>query len=498
MNFIEYVQLNPFQKFWYKLKMFFVNLPKNLGKFFKFIGMKIAAFFIGIGHAFKFYGTSFVKGDWSTKISYAIMGFGIMVKGQIIKGIVFLAVEVAYFAFMIGFAWNYLSKFLSLGGVIAPASIDPVYGTKIPEKTDDSMIIMLYSVLAIIVTILFIFLYIVNIRVNVALEERRKNGEHINTLGEDIKTLLDERYHVTLLSLPTLLICTFTVLPLIFMILIAFTNFDRDHSMGGLFDWIGFQNFADVFVSNPKKAATFQTLVGWTLCWAVIATISCYIVGVIIALMINKKGIKCKSLFRTMFVMTVAVPQFVTLLLMAQMLNDDGFFNVLLRHMGVLGEMDYIKFLTDPWIAKITVLVVNLWIGVPYTILSASGILMNIPEELYESARIDGAGPVVTFGKITLPYMLFVMTPALIQQFIGNINNFNVIYFLTGGGPTDPFLYNAGNTDLLVTWLFNLTTSYNDYSLAATIGILVFIFCATLSLITFNMTRSSKDEEAFS
>ena len=144
------------------------------------------------------------------------------------------------------------------------------------------------------------------------------------------------------------------------------------------------------------------------------------------------------------------------------------------------------------------VLVVNLWIGVPFTILSASGILMNIPEELYESARIDGAGPVVTFVKITMPYMLFVMTPALIQQFIGNINNFNVIYFLTAGGPDNDKLYNAGDTDLLVTWLYKLTVDKADYSLAATIGILVFIFCATLSLITFNMTKSAKNEEEFS
>ena len=144
------------------------------------------------------------------------------------------------------------------------------------------------------------------------------------------------------------------------------------------------------------------------------------------------------------------------------------------------------------------VLVINLWIGVPFTILSASGILMNIPEELYESARIDGAGPVVTFVKITMPYMLFVMTPALIQQFIGNINNFNVIYFLTAGGPDNPEMYNAGDTDLLVTWLYKLTVDKADYSLAATIGILVFVFCATLSLITFNMTKSAKNEEEFS
>lgn len=498
MNFIDYAQLNPFQKFFFKLKEIIVNLPRNIAKFFKLVALKIVAFFVGIGRGFKFYGVNFVKGDWSTKVSYLIMGTGALVKGQIVKGLVFLAVEVAYFAYMTGFAWQYLSKILTLGGETSGGGIDPATGMPIVAKSDDSMLIMLYSAMALFVTVAFLFVYIINIRVSVALQERKKNGEHINSLREDLSTLLDGRYHITLLSVPTILILTFTVLPIVFMIMIAFTNFDRHHPMGGLFNWIGFQNFADVFFDNPKKALTFQTLVGWTLCWAILATISCYIVGVIFALMINKKGIKCKSVFRTMFVMTVAVPQFVTLLLMGQMLNDNGVMNVLLRQLGVIGQYDQVKFLTDPWLAKITVLVVNLWIGVPYTILSASGILMNIPEELYESAKIDGAGPVVTFVKITMPYMLFVMTPALIQQFIGNINNFNVIYFLTGGGPPNDKLYNAGDTDLLITWLFNLTTGQNDYALAATIGILVFIFCATLSLITFNLTKSSKDEEAFS
>lgn len=498
MNFIDYVQLNPFQKILYNLKSFFVNLPKNVARFFKFLGLKIAALVFAIGRGFKFYGTGFVKGDWSTKISYLIMGFGVMVKGQIIKGIIFLAAEVGYFGFLFGFAWQYLSKFSTLGGVISNGGVDPVTGLALGKVVDNSMLIMLYSVMTFFLTLLFLLVYVINIKVNLALEERRKNGEHINSFVEDLKTLLDERYHVSMLSLPTILICIFTVLPIIFMILIAFTNFDHDHPMGGLFDWVGFGNFADVFFNNPKKVYTFQNLVGWTLCWAVIATISCYIVGVIFALMINKKGIKGKAFFRTMFVMTVAVPQFVTLLLMAQMLSDNGAMNVLLRQLNIIGQYDQIKFMTDPWLAKITVIVVNLWIGVPFTILSASGILMNIPEELYESARIDGAGPVVTFVKITMPYMLFVMTPALIQQFIGNINNFNVIYFLTQGGPDNPKMYNAGDTDLLVTWLYKLTSDKNDYSLAATIGILVFIFCAALALITFNMTKSAKDEEAFS
>ena len=144
------------------------------------------------------------------------------------------------------------------------------------------------------------------------------------------------------------------------------------------------------------------------------------------------------------------------------------------------------------------IIIINCWVGIPYTILSMSGILMNIPEDLYESARIDGAGPVKTFTAITLPYMLFVTTPQLITQFVGNINNFNVIYLLSNGSPTTEKYYQAGETDILVTWLFKLTMNSQDYGLAAAIGILVFVICATLSLIVYNNSKSMKDEEAFS
>ena len=83
-----------------------------------------------------------------------------------------------------------------------------------------------------------------------------------------------------------------------------------------------------------------------------------------------------------------------------------------------------------------TVIVINIWVGIPFTMLQTTGILKNIPAELYESAKVDGANAFVTFFKITLPYMLFVTTPYLITTFTGNINNFNIIYLLSGGGPT--------------------------------------------------------------
>jgi arabinogalactan oligomer/maltooligosaccharide transport system permease protein len=136
--------------------------------------------------------------------------------------------------------------------------------------------------------------------------------------------------------------------------------------------------------------------------------------------------------------------------------------------------------------------------------LMATGILMNIPADLYESARVDGASGVQQFTKITLPYMLFVTGPYLLTSFVGNLNNFNVIYLLSGGGPANLEIGNAGgvsvgHTDLLITWLYKMTLNSpeSQYYMASVIGILVFLVSAILSLIVYNVIPSTKNEEDF-
>ena len=134
--------------------------------------------------------------------------------------------------------------------------------------------------------------------------------------------------------------------------------------------------------------------------------------------------------------------------------------------------------------------------------LIATGILMNIPQDLYESARIDGAKPVQQFTKITLPYMLFITGPYLLTSFTGNMNNFNVIYLLTGGGPTNASISTGGaavgHTDLLITWLFKITMEGgNKYYMASVVGILVFLVVAVISLVVYSLLPSIKNEEDF-
>jgi arabinogalactan oligomer/maltooligosaccharide transport system permease protein len=187
----------------------------------------------------------------------------------------------------------------------------------------------------------------------------------------------------------------------------------------------------------------------------------------------------------------------VSLLIIRTMLQEQGIVNSSLITNGFITEGNELPFWSETSWARVTIIIVNLWVGIPYTVMQVTGILKNIPADLYEAARIDGANVVQQFMNITLPYMIFVLTPHIITSFTGNINNFNIIYLLSGGGPVKRLDYTAGSTDLLVTWLYKLTIDNLQYNLAAVIGILTFIVLAIVSLVTYRSSGSYKDEEGF-
>ena len=337
-----------------------------------------------------------------------------------------------------------------------------------------------------------------NIRENRQEQLDAAAGKKFPTVKEDLHSLLDQKFHATLLSLPTLGIATFMILPIIFMICVAFTNYDYNHQAPAkLFTWVGFSNFAKlVDFGGSGFGSTFFKVLGWTLVWAFFATFLNYFLGMGVAILINKKGVKFKKLWRTILVMTIAIPQFVSLLYVSKLFAADGLINAYLLKWGWIDSA--IPFWTNPMLARITIIVINCWVGIPYLMLITTGILMNIPEDLYESARIDGANSWQMFRKITLPYMLFVTGPYLLTQFTGNLNNFNIIFLLSGGGPTSMSLTgSAGSTDLLVTWLYKMTVNDTNYCMAAVIGIMVFVVTAVISLIVYGLLPSVKDEEGF-
>ena len=436
------------------------------------------------------------KGSFWTRLSFFIMGAGCFRYKQYIRGILYFIIEIGFFLFFKNFALQYLSKFNTLGteAQIKVWNEELQIYQRFPG--DNSMLILLYSVLSIAVAIVFIYIWYVNIRDSWRAQESFQLGRKIDTFQDDLRSLTHKRFHITLLSLPMLTMVLFTLLPIIFMILIAFTNFDSDHQPpGNLFTWVGMTNVTDIFLGNEVKTRTFFGLLGWTIIWAILATFTNYIFGMLLAVAINSKLTKLKKVWRTCFIIAIAIPQFVSLLLISRALEPAGAVNVLLQKLGLLDAP--LPFLLDPTLARIVVVVVNMWIGIPYTMMTFSGVLMNIPAELYESAEIDGAGPVRKFISITLPYMIFVTAPATITTFVTNFNNFNVIYLLTAGGPFSLDYYQAGKTDLLVTWLYKLTVNRNDYSLASTIGIFIFMLVGTCSLLVYNRTGAVKKEDQF-
>ena len=496
MTRIDYFVLPWYKKVLFRVAEFFKALGMGIAHFFMSIPGALAKFFKKLGRGFAWLGRTFVHGGILTKLSYIVMGAGSLFRGQIIKGLMYLAAEVAYFGFMIDTGFGFLAGLRNLGTVQRGWQFDESLGIDVLQDGDNSMLILLYGIFALFITVVFLFLWVQNIHSADIAERLKKAGKKLPGFVDDIKSLLDEHFHKTLLFIPVTGVVVFTIVPLVYMISLAFTNYDKDHQVpANLFTWIGLDNFKVILGSDSTIGHTFWPVLAWTLVWAVFATFLNYLLGVILAMLINKKGIRFKAFYRTLFVLAIAVPQFVSLLVMKNVLAEAGPVNVLLQELGWISSP--LPFFTDPTWARVTVIIVDLWIGIPYTMLIVSGILMNIPEDLYEAARIDGASPFVMFTKITMPYVLFVTTPYLITQLVGNINNFNVIYFLTGGTPATLDYYQAGKTDLLVTWLYKLTVNSRDYSYAATIGILVFIICSLLSLITFRRSASYKNEEAF-
>ncbi|MFL4357885.1 carbohydrate ABC transporter permease [Streptococcus uberis] len=432
------------------------------------------------------------NGGWDIKLSAIIMGFANLVNKQFIKGTLFLISEIAFLIAFVTQILPAIKGLITLGTQTQGMVTKVIDGIKMQVAVDgdNSMLMLIFGLASLIFCLVFAYIYWCNLKSASHLFELKNKGEKIPTFKDDFKTLANGRFHMTLMAVPLIGVLLFTILPLIYMICLAFTNFDHNHlPPKSLFDWVGFTNFGNIF--SGRMADTFFPVFSWTLIWAVFATITNFFFGIILALLINTKGLKFKKMWRTIFVITIAVPQFISLLIMRNLLNDEGPVNALLHKLGLIHQS--LPFLSDPIWAKFSIIFVNMWIGIPFTMLIATGIIMNLPSEQIEAAEIDGASKFQVFKSITFPQILLIMTPNLIQQFIGNINNFNVIYLLTGGGPTNSQYYQAGTTDLLVTWLYKLTVTAADYNLASVVGILIFAVSAIFSLLAYTRTASYKE-----
>jgi len=431
-------------------------------------------------------------------LSAVFMGLGqIVVLKQYIKGIIFALVEVITLLSSRRIA-RAIEGLITLG--------DPKPNLPIAQR-DNSTFMMLDGLIAIVVVIIIALIYIYNIR------DARKTAKTYMRTGvlpseKDFFSDMGEKtFAYFALSPAFVLLAFFVIIPLVFTVLIAFTNYSApDHiPPNNTVDWVGFETFREM-LSLKQFSQGFTRTAIWTFIWAFLSTVTCYFGGMFLALALLDKKIKIAGFFRTIFILPYAIPGMISLYMWAILLNGQfGPITKALRQLGVISwlqnigilKKDIIPWLSDPVLAKVMLILVNLWLGAPYFMLMITGIMTSMRQDIFEAALIDGASKAQQFRYITLPMLLYQTMPLLIMSFSYNMNNFGGVYFLTNGNPTDTITTQsyAGTTDTLITWMYKLTLDQRLYNKASVVAIIMFLVVAPFAMYNFAQTKAFKDGE---
>lgn len=414
-----------------------------------------------------------------------IPGFGQFYNGQAFKGIInFLIFAIFVIEFVI-------VGIPSISGLITLGST---------PREDHSLFLMIEGTLQIILTIIFLFFYVINIIDARSVGRLRDNGEKINTSVKDILKNAWEVGFPYIFTFPAYILMAFIIIfPVLVTLFIAFTNYDFQHIPPfKLIDWVGFDNFASIFMLSSYRA-TFMDILSWTVVWTIGATTLQIVLGILTAVVLNQKHIKGKGFFRIIFLLPWAVPAFITIMTFSNMFNDSiGAINAqvipLLNHLPLV-DIPAVYWKTDPTWTKVALIMVQGWLGFPYIFVMVTGVLQSISDDLYEAASLDGASAFQSFRNITLPMILFATAPVMITQYTFNFNNFSIIYLFNDGGPGS-IGWNAGSTDILISWIYKLTTGQSpQYAIAAAVTLLISFIVIGISLIMFKKTNAFANEE---
>lgn len=263
----------------------------------------------------------------------------------------------------------------------------------------------------------------------------------------------------------------------------------EDDLVPGWRETVGFSNFASVFTDEQIRDPFISVFI-WTFVYAILSVLITFAVGLGLAVVLNKERMRGQRVYRALLVLPYAVPAFLSLLVWAGILNDD---------FGALNSVTgwSVPWLFDPFWARVSVILVNVWLGFPYMFLVSTGALQAIPSELQEAARVDGARSSQVWRLVNMPLLLIALAPLLIASFAFNFNNFNGIFLLTGGGPAMDNSEVAGATDILISYTYKIAFSAgegNDYGLASAISIYIFLIVGTISAISFSRSRALRED----
>lgn len=253
---------------------------------------------------------------------------------------------------------------------------------------------------------------------------------------------------------------------------------------------VGFDNFARAFTEESIRGPLVYVTI-WTFVFAIASVLLCFALGLLLAITFQNARMRGVKYYRLLLILPYAFPAFLSILVWNGMMNESfGFINQVL-----FGGSD-IPWLSDPNLAKVSAILVNVWLGFPYMFLICTGALQAIPEELTEAATMDGARGWQVFRQIKLPLLLSTTAPVLIASFAFNFNNFNLVYLLNNGGPRDTSTsLPVGHTDLLISMVYKVafTGQNRDYGLASAFSIIIFLIVAAIAVFSFSRTKALEE-----
>lgn len=427
-----------------------------------------------------------VKNEKKAMLYSVIPGLGQIYNGQLFKGIVFLAIFVAFIVEMITFGFNAFDGLITLGST-------PI--------EDHSLFIMIEGTLQLIITVIFLAFYALNIYDAKRVASIWNRGQKVNVTIKEVMWNVYNAGFPYLLIVPAYLMMAFTIIfPVLVTLFMSFTNYDFYHiPPANLIDWVGLKNFMNIFFLSTYRDA-FTSVFSWTIIWTFSATTLQIVIGIFTAVIANQSFIKGKRFFGVIFLLPWAVPAFITILSFSNIFNDSiGAINTqvipLLNNLPFV-EIGRIAWKTNAFWSKAAIIMIQGWLGFPYIYVMTTSILQSIPEDLYEAAKIDGASAFQRFREITMPMVFMVAAPTFITQYTGNFNNFSMIYLFNNGGPGSVG-GGAGATDILISWIYKLTTGTSpQYSMAAAITLIISALVITVSLIVFKKTNAFNMEDA--
>jgi len=451
------------------------------------------------------------KPSLAAAMSALVWGSGQLYNKQLAKGLAFLAIQVILIGVEL-LTGNYFSgafEFREAGFFVSGIWGMITLGTQLSELTfdgltpgDHSIMLLIQGIIAALILFVFVVIWILNVK------DAYKTAKAFNETGivvtskKWLQETWEKSFEYLVMAPAGIMLMLFVLMPIIFSVLIAFTNYNANNMPpASLNEWNGFDNVRFLFSlgdipGGDRWLYTFRRVFTWTVIFATLGTLIPFAFGLFQAVILNNKRVKFKKVWRSILILPWAMPAIISQLNFQQILNGTfGPLNRFLMQHGIISSpIGWLSDAHNPWLPRMTIIFIQIWLAFPYFMALMSGVMTSISRDVYEASEIDGASERQQFWKITLPLVVAATAPLIIMSFAHNFNNFGIIYFLTQGGPQGVGLIHAGQTDILISWIFKLTLEERMYNLAAVLSIIIFLVVGTLSTWNFTRTKAFKEE----